>query len=262
MSYPYNQPPQYQGAPPPSNKGSKILLWGLAGCGVLVILGAALLFAGGYFLVNKAKEMGFDPELMEKEPALAVGKIIAATNPDVELVSVDESKKTITLREKETGKVVTIDLEDAQAGRIVFAEEGKGDVVIEAKGEGDTGSIDIKTAEGTARLGAGSEATIPDWVPRYPGAEITGNFSTQSDKTDSGSFRFATKDSVEKVISFYEDGLEKEGLKVQTNLLRQDGKVTLGTAVGEDADNKRSAYINAQAGDSETHVTVTYQIKK
>jgi hypothetical protein len=259
--HPYNQQPQYPGGPPPK-KGSKILLWGLVGCGSLLLIGAILVFTGGYYVYNKAKDMGFDPELMEKQPALAVGKILAATNPDVELVSVDEEKGLITLREKKTGKVTTINLEDAQAGRIVFKDEGGEEVTIEAGVEGESGTVDIKTPEGKARLGAGSEANMPDWIPEYPDAEITGNFSMQSDKTDSGSFSFTTGDSIEEVISFYEDGLKQSGLKVSTNLLRQEGKVTHGTAVGEGADKKLSAYVNAQAVGSGTQVTVTFQITK
>lgn len=264
MSYPYNQqpPPQYQGPPPPPGKGSKVLLWSLVGCGSLIVIVAISIVLGGYFLINKAKEMGFDPELMEKEPARAVGKIIESTNPDVELVSVDENKKLITLREKKTGRVMTISLEDAQAGRVVFKEEGKDEVSIEAGGGGDSGSVSIKSQEGSVRIGAGSEASIPDWVPQYPDAEITGNFAATSDKTVSGSFRFTTSDSIEEVISFYEDGLEEEGLKVTTSLQRDGGKVTVGTAVGEAAGKNQSAYINAQAGDSGTEVTVTYQIKR
>jgi hypothetical protein len=259
---PINQQPQYPGAPPPPKKGSKVLLWSLAGCGALIVMVAILVFAGGYFVYNKAKEMGFDPELMEKEPALAMGKIIAATNPDVELVSADENKKIITFREKKTGKVVTINLEDAEAGRIVFKEEGKEEVSIEAKGEGSSGTLEIKTPEGDAKFGSGSEASIPDWIPAYPDAETTGNFSMTSDKTDSGSFQFTTEDSVEEVVSFYEDGLKEAGLKVNTNVMRQGGKVNLGTVVGEDKGANRSAYVNAQTSDSGTKVTVTYQIKK
>ena len=256
-------PPQYQyNPPPPPKQGSKVLMWSLIGCGSLIVIGAIMIFAGGYFLYNKAKDMGFDPELMEKEPALAVGKIIAATNPDVELVSVDENKKLITLREKKTGKVVTINLEDAQQGKIVFGEEGKGEVTIEAKGEGESGSVDIKTSEGNARLSTGSDAAMPDWIPEYPGAEITGNFSMRSDKTDSGSFGFSTEDSIDEVVSFYEDALKENGLKVSTSMQREGGRVTLGTVAGDGGDKKQSAYVTAQTEGSLTKVTVTYQINK
>ena len=154
------------------------------------------------------------------------------------------------------------DFEDAQKGRIVFGGEGKEAVTIEASGEGESGTVEVKTPEGSARFSAGSNVTLPDWIPEYPDAEITGNFSMQNDKTDSGSFSFTTQDSIDEVISFYEDGLKESGLKVSTNLVRQEGKVTLGTAVGEGADKKQSAYVNAQAVDSGTQVTVTFQITK
>ena len=44
---------------------------------------------------------------------LALGRRIAAANPDAELVSIDEDAGTIGLRNKKTGKVVTITFEDA-----------------------------------------------------------------------------------------------------------------------------------------------------
>ncbi|HSE98749.1 MAG TPA: hypothetical protein VLD57_10845, partial [Blastocatellia bacterium] len=202
------------------------------------------------------------PELMEKEPTLAVGKIIASTNPDVELVSVDENKRLITLREKKSGKVVTINLEDAQQGKIIFGEEGKGEVTIEAKGEGDSGSVDINTPEGNASFSSGSDVSMPDWIPEYPGAEITGNFSMRSDKTDSGSFGFSTEVSIDEIVTFYEDALKENGLKVSTSLQREGGRITLGTVVAESGNKNRSAYVTAQTEGSTTRVTVTYQINK
>ena len=78
-------------APPASGGAGKIILWivGIfAGLVVLVIVAAA---AVGFFVIHKAKQAGLDPELMKKNPVLAAVKFSVAANPDVELVSSNDS---------------------------------------------------------------------------------------------------------------------------------------------------------------------------
>ncbi|HWP42789.1 MAG TPA: hypothetical protein VNO14_06115 [Blastocatellia bacterium] len=194
-NYPYNQQPPFPGGPPPqSNKGSKILIWSLVGCGALIVIGAIIVIAGGYYLGNKMKELGIEQ--------------------------------------------------------------------VKIEGEGDSGTVEIKTREGQVKIGGGSSASLPDWVPQYPGVEVTGSYSVTSDKADSAGFSFTTGDSVEQVVSFYEDGLEGAGLKVTTSLSREGDGVKQGTVVGQDEANKRSASIYAQAEGSGVRVTVTYQVER
>src|SRR2546427_9566717 len=125
-------PPQQEFPPPPPQKKSNVLVWVIAGCGTFVVIGIIAVFLGGYFVWNKAKEAGLDPELMQKRPALAVAKMMVAANPDVELVSVDDEKGLITVKDRKTGETLTVDLDEAQQGRLVFKQEGKGEVTIEA----------------------------------------------------------------------------------------------------------------------------------
>src|SRR6476620_7608924 len=127
-------PAQQQFPPPPPQKKSNVLVWVVAGCGTFVVISVIVVFLGGYFIWNKAKEAGLDPELMQKRPALAVAKMMVAANPDVELVSVDDEKGLITVKDKKTGKTVTVNLEEAQKGKITFKGDDKDDEVsIEAK---------------------------------------------------------------------------------------------------------------------------------
>lgn len=264
---PAGQPfPPQQSFPPPPQKKSNVWVWVIAGCGTFIVIGVIAVFLGGYFIWNKAKEAGLDPELMQKKPALAVAKMMVATNPDVELVSVDEEKGLITVKDKKTGQTVTVNLEEAQSGKITFKGEGKDDeVTLEAKGEGETGSLDVKTKEGSAKFVAGSDAKVPNWFPSYPGAKIqvtvSATVSAEGKDGEGGSFGFSTTDSVEKVVKFYEDNLKLAGLKVTTNTVKQNGVVSVGSLAGEDEGKKRTAFINAVSEKGETQVIVVFGSK-
>src|SRR5947207_14841525 len=68
-------PPQQQFPPPPQQKSSA-LKWILIGCGSFIIVGIVVVFLGGWFVWNKAKEAGLDPTLLQNKPELAVAKKI------------------------------------------------------------------------------------------------------------------------------------------------------------------------------------------
>lgn len=156
-------PPQQQFPPPPQKK-SNVLTWILVGCGTLVILGVIAVFLGGYFVWNKAKQAGLDPALMEKKPALAVAKMMVAANPDVELVSTDDEKGLITVRDKKSGKLLTVNLDEAQSGKITFKGEDGQDVTLEAKGDGEKGSLEVKTPDHDVIYKVGQYPSKPDWM--------------------------------------------------------------------------------------------------
>lgn len=255
-------PAQQSFPSPPPQKKSNVLVWVVAGCGTFIVIGVIAVFLGGYFVWNKAKEAGLDPELMQKRPALAVAKMMVAANPDVELVSVDDEKGLITVKDKKTGKIITVNLEEAQKGKITFKGDDKDEeVTLEAKGEGDSGTLEVKTKEGTAKFGAGSAAKVPTWFPTYPGATIQGTFSAEGKDGEGGSFGFSTADSIEKVVKFYEDNLKEAGFKITTNTVQQNGAITMGSLVGEDEGKKRTAFINAISEKGETKVTAVFGSK-
>ena len=259
---PIGMPPQQQFPPPPPQKKSNVLTWVLVGCGSFIILGVIAFAVGGYFVWSKAKEVGLDPALMQKQPALATAKIMVAMNPDIELVSVDEEKGLITVKDKKTGKTVTINLDQAKEGKVSFENDGEGEVSVEAKGDEASGSLEVKTKEGTAKFRSGAAAEgLPDWFPAYPGAKVQGNYSAHGQDGYTGGYQFTTQDPIDRVVKFYEDRLKQAGLKVTTNLVQQDGKVTGGMATGEDAEKKRTAFVNAAAGDNGTQVSVVLTSK-
>jgi hypothetical protein len=255
-------PPQQPFPPPPPQKKSNALMWVLVGCGTITILGIITVLLGGYFIWNKAKDAGLDPDLIQKRPAMAAAKMLVAANPDVELVSVDDEKGLITVKDKKTGKTMTVNLDEARNGKITIKGDGKDEeVTIQAKGSGDTGSIEVKGKEGSAQFGAGASAKLPDWFPAYPGASLQGVFSSENADGIGGSFSFATADSMEKVVKFYEDNLKEAGLKITKNSVQQTGVVNIGSLTAEDATKKRTAFLSLITEQGSTKVSVVFNSK-
>ncbi len=255
-SYPQSATPS--GAPPARKRGP--LFWILVGCGGLILIGGILVVASGLFFVRMAKQAGVDPDLMQKNPSLAVAKMLAATNPDIEVVSLDENLGVIRVREKKTGKIMIMNLADAKNGKITFEDEAGGKVEIQAQGEGDKASIEVKGPEGTMKIGAG--AALPDWLPAYPGAEATGSFGMRAEEGNAGSYSFQTGDAVEKVAVFYEQTLRKAGFEVQRAMTQTQGSESMIILSADHADSQRTATITAAGKDKATTVSLIFGTKK
>jgi hypothetical protein len=220
----------------------------LAGCGGLVVL-AALVFG---FIAFKAKQF---VHRAQRNPAYAAARLMAAANPDIEVLSTDEGRGTMTVRSKKTGESLTVNLQDAQKGRFVFEQNGK-KAEIQAHAEGDSGSFEIKSSEGSMKFG--SDGNLPGWLPAYPGSSPKQVFSAQTGQGSGGTFGFTTSDSIEQVVHYYEDALKKAGMKVTTNSMQQNGKTGLSMVSGDDPGTKRKAMITATPSDGLTGVTVTF----
>ena len=246
------------GAPysPPAKNGSalKWILIGVGGFFVVVIIG---ILAVTLFVVQKAKQAGLDTELIKRSPGLAIAKMAVATNPNVEMVSANEGRQEITVRDKQTGKIMTMSFEDAKNGKFVFRQDGKEATITT---NSSNGTVEVKSSEGTFKLGG--SAKLPAWVPDYPGSDPQGAFSAQGQDGDSGSFTFKTKDSPQKVARFYQDQFQSAGLKITTNVTGQDGNASTGVLTAEDASNHHTLAVIIGPDDGQTAVNVTYTKKQ
>lgn len=258
MSTPAAPTPHSNGTPP--GRQTSPLVWILVAVGGVVVLGGLLMLAGGLFVYSKAKQAGLDPQLMRENPGLAVAKMAAAVNPEVEVVDVNERRGVITLREKKTGKTVTLDFEDVKEGRISFESDEGERFTVEATGKGDAGSVTFRSSEGTLRVGAGSEK-IPAWIPAYPGSSPQGTMSAHGGESEQGAFHFTTSDPAEKVISYYASALKQAGFKVTTNIMQQDGKESGGMVSGQAEERNRQVMILVGAESGVTSVNVTFSDK-
>ncbi|MCW5977958.1 MAG: hypothetical protein KIT09_07760 [Bryobacteraceae bacterium] len=241
--------PQMSGPP---KKGLSPLVIILIVIGVIVVLGGVLTVAGGLFLVHKVRQAGVDPDLMQRNPALAVTKMLAAVNPDVEVVRVDEGSGKITLRDKKSGKVVAFDFEQIKQGKISFeGEEGK--VTIEGSAEGEQATLRMHGPEGSYQFGAGK---LPAWAPAYPGAAEIQTSSSQTPEGQGATVQCATDDSVEQVMKFYKERLEGSGFQVHTAL--HGGEGAGGMVTGRSSDEKRNATVLITTQEGRTAIAASF----
>jgi hypothetical protein len=258
-----NPNPQAGGVPPygaPAPKKTSPWIFVLIGCVGLIVIVTLILVAGGWFVFTKARQAGLDPELMRRNPEIAVAKMLAAINPDVEVVSVDERAGRITLRDKKTGKTVTMDLDEVKRGRIVFESEGGEKTTIESSGEGEQGSVRVQSPEGTVEYGAGTAADVPGWVPRYPGSTPKGVTSTDTPEARGGAVSFTIAASAAEVIKFYAGELERAGFKVRT--VQHSGEETGGMVNAQSAGGARTVMVMVGPGDGGVTVAVSFSEKK
>jgi len=223
------------GVPPKKSNTLAWVLGGLGGCLVLVIIVVAGI---SFFIAHKAKQAGIDGDLFKRNPTLAAAKIMVAANPNVELVSTDEGRQEITVRDKQSGKTYSISFEDAKNGKFTMKEDGK------------------------TTLTVGGKAKVPSWVPDYPGSDPQGAFSASGADGDSGTFGFKTKDSSDKVVQYYQDQFKSSGMKVTSNVTTQDGKSSAGMLSAQDDANKHTVTIVLGVENGETSVAVTYTTNK
>ncbi len=228
-------------APLPIKKKTSPLVWILGAVVGLFVLVGILIVGAGLFVVNKVHNAGFDSSLAEKNPALAAAKIMVSLNPDVEIVNIDEDKGLMTIRDKKTGKSVTMNAEDIKNGKISFSDESTGEKVS---------------------FGSGSAITLPSWVPSYPGSKPEGTFSASGSGSEGGMAHFRTSDASSKVIAFYEENLKSAGFKITSSFSGDSGDSRGGMMSAEHAADGHSLAVTISTGNEGTDVALTYGTKK
>lgn len=214
-------------------RGTSPLVWILVAVLGLFVLGFIGVVGTGFFIARK----------ISRNPAAVAARIAAMANKNVDVVSEDDGAGTITLRDRRTGKTVTMTFDQARGGRFSMSAEGD----------------DGKTA--TMEFGAGS-GRLPSWVPSYPGSSPQLNITARGDTNDGsgegGNFTFTTDDPTARVLSFYQDKAKDLGMKV--NLTSTAGDAGMVVATDEDAHRSLTAIVGSDSG--KTTVNVTYGAKR
>ena len=225
----------------PVQRRTSPLVWVLIIVLGLFVLGGLAVVGTGLFIVHKVHQAGFDPELMRQNPGLAITKMIAKANPDVDVLNTDEGAGKITVRDKKTGKVVTMTFDDAKNGKFSFSAQGD---------DGKTASLEF---------GAGADK-LPSWIPAYPGAKAVGTFAVNGtgSQGNGGTFGFSTSDAPEKVMSFYQDKCKELGIQIKMTTHTGKG----GMIVASDEGDTRSLQVIVGSESGETKVQVMYGLKK
>lgn len=240
--------PGMQPPPPAPRKGLGPVAWILIILGGLFAFFVIILFAGGLFLAHKIHQAG-------RNPAIAIAKLAVAANPDAEILSEDDDRGTLTIRDRKTGKTITMNAGDIQKGKFTLTGENNETVTIGGTGNGS--GLEFKGNDGTVRIGAGP-VKLPSWLPNYPGATMEGTMSSDTPQAIAATFNFKTHDAADKVVSFYKDAFASAGLKESANVSTS----AMAMVAGADADNKREASIMVTPENGESSVRVSFTDKK
>jgi hypothetical protein len=207
-------PPPAQPAPAgqPAKKKTSPLVWILAGCGGLIVIGVIVMLVGGYFVAHKVKGYA---EMAKKNPAMAAAKLAVSFNPNLEIVSEDDDKGTLTIRDKKTGEEITMNAEDIKQGRLKFKNKKGEEVTLEGSTEAGKEGFRVKTDKGTMSFGNTTAEAPPSRVPVYPGAKAVASSRQKTEEGLTGTFTFQTRDAGEKVLAFYEKELKGAGFEVE-----------------------------------------------
>jgi hypothetical protein len=224
----------------PRRKSSPVV-WILVVVIGLACVAGAITLAGGLFLVHKAREAGVDANLFRDNPSLAIAKLIAAAHPDTEVVSTDTGSGTVTLRDRRTGKEMTLTFDQVRKGFRFEADEDNG-------------------RKAAVQLGGDAEK-IPAEVPVYPGAKVQATFEVDGDGANGQGayeYEFSTPDAPAKVVAWYHRKLEEDGRKLALHNDSPDG----GMLVAEDDANRRTLRVIVSRDTDGTKINVTARVKK
>jgi len=225
-------------APPPP-RGTSPIVWILVAVAGIFVLGGLALVGTTLFVVHKARQAGMDPDLWRRNPGMAVGKLLAAANPDLDVVRTDDRVGTITIRNRRTGKETTMTFDQARNGRFSMQTEDE---------NGKRANIEI----------GGAGGKLPSWVPEYPGSQPTFALKGSSDSgEEGGNFTFTTSDSTSQVMSFYQDKIKTLGMEAKLTTTTATGGMLVASREGDD----RSLTVIVGGG-GQTTVNVTYARKR
>jgi hypothetical protein len=272
-------PPEIPSAVSPKKKG--LSGWAIAGigCGVIVLAGIIGVGVVAKKAVDFVKENAGD---FEKNPERAGLLMALKLNPAVEVVSVDDAKNSVTIKDKSNGKVVTLSFDDIKQGKMTISTEdgevikvdgtttGEGGsvkitnsdgkvVTMNAQG-GENGSVTINGPDGSTSFGAAKE--LPAWIPAYPGAK-TEQGGVQSDTPEalSGVAVIQISDTPEKAKAHYEEKLKAAGYEVKTESVNAPG-VNMAILTATLEAEGREVTITITTAEGKTQAMLNYKDQK
>jgi len=237
----------------PAKKGLSPLAWVGIGCLGLLVIGGIVATVATVFVVGKVKEVASE---MKDDPVATTAKLLAAANPDIELVSTDKENRMVTFRDVNTGQELTFGYDDIEQGRVSFSSGSETAELEVTPGDDGSGGLTIKTSEGTATFSAGGDASDrPDWVPVYPGVTPTSNFSAEGTGQYTGTFSFTSDSDIETILDFYDDQVKQAGLETKSRTTTSEGAIWV--AASSDDSRGLTVMASKQGGGMEVVVSFT-----
>jgi hypothetical protein len=236
----------------PKKKGLPVLAWVAIGCGALLLIAGLAVVVGGFFVARTVGKAA-------KNPEMAAAKLVVAANPDLEIVSADEGAGTLTVRNKKTGDVVTMDLSQIKQGKLDFTGPKGEKLSIGAEGKEGQGTLNFRSEQGDVTFGAGTGDKPPAWIPEYPGSAPEGTYSMTDNERTAGGFQFRVPDAPQAVVDRYEEAFKAAGF--ETGKQTYSGGGSTGGVVSAKSGG-RTVTVSVASGDDGTTVMVNFEEKK
>jgi len=242
-------------SPAPKKGLSGLAIAGI-GCGGLIVLVIIAVFVLAGKACTKINEVAGD---FQENPAKAAAMLALKFNPEVEVVSTDDTKNEITFRTKKDGKTMTMSFEDVANGKFTMTDgEGK-TVTIDGSNASKGGGIVMKGPDGETVIGGTSTKPLPAWVPAYPGLTVQqGGLTTEQNGKVTGMSMAESADPVTTVKDFYEAKLKEAGFKTETLTSTVNG-ADLASVSGSKDSPQQKVTIALTAADGKTTVTIQYE---
>lgn len=200
VSYPPVVSPQ-----PGMSGGTKFLLFGCLG---LVLLAGVILVSAMFYAGKAFKGIA---QTIAQNPTRFAAEMIIKQDPELEISGSDDTKKTVTVRNKKSGEETTFSMEDLQNGKLTMKHSDGTSAELGPDG------IHVKDKDGNLTdIGGVSAVKLPAWVPPYPGDHTVGLSSRQSKNgRENGMAAFTMTEDAETVAGTYQKVLEAAGFQVE-----------------------------------------------
>lgn len=173
---------------PRPKKGMSGLAIAGIGRGGLIVIG----LIGVFMLLGKActglKEYA---EEAQKNPAKAAAMLVTKFNPDIEVVSTNDTAGEITIRDKKTGKETTLSFEDIANGKFSMTDGDGKTISVDGSQAAKDGTVrdsraQWRNGDQRHRCQHGGRCPWPG-VPQYPGLKTsTGGMRSEKDGVATG----------------------------------------------------------------------------
>ncbi len=213
------------------------------GCLVLVIVAAIA------FTVLLKRGVDYVKDVAENPAKLA--EFAVKGDPNLEFLSSDDAKKTITFRDKRSGKESTISWDKVMEGKITVETDGQTTTV-----DGQGGTAITKGPDGTSTVGLGGLEKLPKWF-EMPEGLSNWKSSTHTEKANGQVSGFIIGQSarpMNELVTAFEESLAAAGFQRQSKSEISDRVVLFYDA----REKKRSLHITILRQKGKIAVTIGY----
>lgn len=243
--------------------------------GLFIVLVSVLVMIG----LAVAKRISDEIGDFSEEPAATLANMMDKLGADVTVVNTNEDEGTVVLRVGSSDELVTVDISDPdqeaagqsvrfdgeadRSGGILRVDTESGRTTVELRGDRDGGFLDISTPGHEVRFGAGTASSaLPDWVPLYPGAELSKRqFSVELDTGSAGGAVFRSDATPDRIFEWYREALDGHLTSYSFSRagMGEVGRASIEASAWEDETRGLSLNISTDDDDGRTVLAIVYR---